>query len=273
MYISGYIQICCETQGNPLPQKGNTSSSALSFPHKERALKQLTNILGHGMPWQRPSSDPMGFFHIPRNAPLRMDAWAVHGISRMATFGYRSLAGRRPKPEVDQGHLFYTTVLSIGCEPKSLLIGNGCLPKHPFNNFFWVPDINGEFLVMGEAASGRDQLLTQLQPRPTRWGLDRDSTEKKREKSRAFAKTKKIPNRLLPCSWIPGCHSQEVLDELCSMWILFAIFLANVLWNFNAAGHETLVWWERSTGFGLAALRRMRRNSLHEATVAVTRRD
>lgn len=31
--------------------------------------------------------------------------------------------------------------------------------------------------------------------------------------------------------------------------------------------------WERSTGFGLAALRRMRRNSLHEATVAVTRRD
>eukprot|EP00434_Breviolum_minutum_P016992 symbB.v1.2.014991.t1/scaffold1092.1/size138572/2 len=30
--------------------------------------------------------------------------------------------------------------------------------------------------------------------------------------------------------------------------------------------------WERSTGFGLAALRRMRRNSLHEATVAVEQR-
>ena len=61
----------------------------------------------------------------PRSEWMRGRFTGLPGKRRLLDIDHWRFCGRNPK--LIKGHLLYKMVLSIGCEPKSLLIGNGCL--------------------------------------------------------------------------------------------------------------------------------------------------
>lgn len=132
----------------------------------------------------------------PRSEWMRGRFTGLPGKRRLLDIDHWRFCGRNPK--LIKGHLLYKMVLSIGCEPKSLLIGNGCLSTQLSiwqlclwsSRYQWIVSGHGGSSFWKIWPSGRDQLLTQLQPRPTRWGLDRDSTDKNFEKLKLLPKQK-----------------------------------------------------------------------------------